>query len=181
MLAVFIFIFNVIVVVQVATCHHQYGQCLGFRVAPQMSHVVACATEHTLAVDFGRQDRVYTRNASEACSWYLGSIFSRQKSIILNRVRPSSPFTIPAVRSDFGIVSYILRSISTVSGSNCRATPGAGGEGTTNSPSMRENECAALSWAWLWRNISSSPSSSLAMRVVGSRGCGASFELIDRS
>ena len=56
-----IFIFNVIVVVQVTTHHHQYGQCLGFHVAPQVSHVVACATEHTLAVGFGRQDRVHTK------------------------------------------------------------------------------------------------------------------------
>ena len=129
--------------------------------------IVSYATEHTLAVGFGRQGRVHRKCK---CG-YLGSLV-RQNSIMMNRFRPSSPFTIPNVRSDFGIVSYsTLRSTSTMSDSSCRANPGADGEGTTSSSSMRENSVLRfleLERAWLWRNPSSSPSSSLAMRVVGS-------------
>ena len=121
---------------------------------------VAYATEHTLAVGFGRQGRVHRK-----CKWVSGF-----------------PCT-PEFNNVESIFSYsTLRSTSTMSDSSCRANPGADGEGTTSSSSMRENSVLRfLERAWLWRNPSSSPSSSLAMRVVGSRGCGASFELIDRS
>ena len=165
-------------VVQVATHYHQYGQCLGFRVAPQMIHVLLPMRLNTRSQLASVGKAEYTGNASG----YLGSLV-RQNSIMLNRFRPSSLFTIPNVRSVFGIISYsTLRSTFTMSDSSCRANPGADGEGTTSSSSMREDSVLRfLERAWLWRNPSSSPSSSLAMRVVGSRGCGASFELIDRS
>ena len=166
-------------VVQVATHYHQCGQCLGFRFSPQMIHVLLPMRLNTRSQLASVGKAEYTGNASG----YLGSLV-RQNSIMLNRFRPSSPFTIPNVRSDFCIVSYsTLRSTSTMSDSSCRANPGADSEGTTSSSSMRENSVLRfleLERAWLWRNPSSSPSSSLAMRVVGSRGCGASFELIDR-
>ena len=161
--AVFIFIFNVIVVVQVATHYHQCGQCLGFRVAPQMIHVLLPMRLNTRSQLDSVGKAEYTGNASG----YLGSLV-RQNSIMLNRFSHTAP------------CAQHPRCL--MSDSSCRANPGADGEGTTSSSSMRENSVLRfLERAWLWRNPSSSPSSSLAMRVVGSRGCGASFELIDRS
>lgn len=145
--AVFIFIFNVIVVVQVATHYHQCGQCLGFRVAPQMIYVLLPMRLNTRSQLASVGKAEYTGNASG----YLGSLV-RQNSIMLNRFRPSSLFTIPNVRSDFGIISYsTLRSTSTMSDSSCRANPGADGEGTTSSSSMREDSVLRfLERAWLW-------------------------------
>ena len=106
---------------------------------------VAYATEHTLAVGFGRQGRVHRK-----CKWVSGF--------------PCTPY----FNNVESIFSYsTLRSTSTMSDSSCRANPGADGEGTTSSSSMRENSVLRfLERAWLWRNPSSSPSSSLQPRNV---------------
>ena len=124
-----------------ATHYHQCGQCLGFRVAPQMIHVLLPMRLNTRSQFASAGKAEYTGNASG----YLCSLV-RQNSIMLNRFRPSSPFTIPNVRSDFCIVSYsTLRSTSTMSDSSYRANPGADSEGTTPALLHTREQCAALS------------------------------------
>ena len=108
---------------------------------------VAYATEHTLAVGFGRQGRVHRK-----CKWVSGFPCTPE----FNNVESISPvFTLHHPKCEIRLWHYLiqhsLRSTSTMSDSSCRANPGADGEGTTSSSSMREDSVLRfLERAWLW-------------------------------